>query len=317
VPHLGITTPGPSPVRHHRAALLFVSGSRALGFAAVFAGGVTAQRVRAQDEPALLARKLQELSLTRALAIEAPARASLQFRSAPASTGSNDVGPLIWQAFFSGALLKVSLRDSSAPVALHLNPLLDVAVLQSCSREPDRQGRYCRTFCALPGEVLSGATPTGMMPFWLGGDLPLVALRNTALERLRSFEYFRSSFTDSSGTYCRSRWHELAEYRILRAIQASQSLDREQLGMAMSRYYGALKDSNQSVPSAQVSIGLLLGNLDQFNLAGVVALPSDRLLLLFSPKRSGWHMVALLYDASQPARILNATAFSFSGTTND
>ena len=70
-------------------------------------------------------------------------------------TGAEESLPVLWTPFFENAIVRLGRVQSSAPVALYYNPLLDVAVFTAWER---RQRQYhVASIRALPGEHLADA----------------------------------------------------------------------------------------------------------------------------------------------------------------
>lgn len=105
--------------------------------------------------------------------------------------GSGRVGdevlPLLWGPFFENAIVQLGRLGSLAPVALHYNPLLDVAVLTRWEKQGE--GYRVASVRALPGERLDepgAAAP--LLPEWMGaGDGAVDALARIAAARLAVF----------------------------------------------------------------------------------------------------------------------------------
>jgi hypothetical protein len=256
-------------------------------------------------------RALQEFVLTRALLIESPESADLSFL--PRSAATESIGPsetaahaALWHTFFRGALLSVGRIRSAAPMALHYNPYLDVAVIQGCD-SLDYAGRMCQDLCALPGEALSGALPAHPGPAWLRAPPILGALVDTSRSRVGAFRDAHPAAASKASMwkarYCRPEWQTLAELRVVLAMQATQALDRVRLGRAIGRYLNARPAVDHTErPSTTETIDYLLTHLEQFNFVGSVELSADRQLLLFCPKRTGWFLLALMTGSAEAGR---------------
>ena len=95
--------------------------------------------------------------------------------------------PLLWAPFFSNAIVQPGRLESSGPVVLYYDPLLDIVVLTYWMRT--EQGYRVASARALPGETL--ATPDAAVapePSWISARTGAVeALARTASSRLDAF----------------------------------------------------------------------------------------------------------------------------------
>lgn len=269
-------------------------------------------------------RRITEFVLTRALMIESPRTTRLSFLSDPesAATARPEQVPavLIWEAFFRGALLVTGRTSSARPIALHYNPYMDVAVVQGCDAALST-ARQCQQFCAVPGEVLLGSSADSPTPTWLKTLAPLTAMVDTTRTRVARFRDAHPA-RDSNAVawtrqYCRPDWHDRAVFRAMNAIAANTEVDRTELGRAIGNYLKQHGNTNGARASgADAAITYLLVHLGEFKVAGAIGIPGGARILLFSPKRSGWQTVAMLYGPESSANggqptLLDAIVLSF------
>ena len=264
---------------------------------------------------------------SRALGIEAPAALAMALDSIPAAAIDNRRGNRehrlrAWQLFFQGSLLKAGRLSSTTPLAIHYNPVLDVALIQGCGTgaNPPRASGCRQQFCALPGEALSGTRVKGLGPEWLSEPQPLEALVAVSRSRISGFEAAHPADargpTEWRDAYCNPKWQEMAELRVIQGLVAVPAIQPGALGGAVARYVGERRTAGPRTDSGARRLDFLLANLSAFSLSGAVELPGDRHLLILTPRVNGWYALALLMGAPAGVRggsgtLLDATVLSF------
>lgn len=105
-----------------------------------------------------------------------------------AATVPNEVRPVLWGLFFENAIVKLGRLQSSVPVALYFNPLLDVALFTLWRRQEDAY--VVQRARVLPGERLDGSGgPVSLFPEWIGTkSSPPTALARITAQRLEQFD---------------------------------------------------------------------------------------------------------------------------------
>jgi hypothetical protein len=263
------------------------------------------------------------LIATRALGVERPHALAHVLDGMPRTDilgGGDDTAPRLkaWQMFFQGSLLKLGRIGSATPLALHYNPFLDVAVLQSCGRGQSGD-MECRHVCALPGEALSGKSARRLAPSWLSESSPLHGLVALNRRRIEAFEAAHPADAKDAvewrEQYCQREWQEAAELRVLQGLTALHGVEPERLGRAIA-HYAEGRTSARANGTRSKTVDYLLANLSAFSISGTVELPDERRLLLMTPRASGWYTVAVLMRegggrAAGRDRLLDATVLSF------
>ena len=130
---------------------------------------------------------IDDALVLRAAGIKGEAAGVLSEMPGAGRVGGEERLGVLWAPFFDNAIVKLGRLQSSVPVALYYNPLLDVALLTLWEQ---RDGRYrVVAVRALPGERLAepGAeVPPG--PSWMAAeDGALEALERTTAARLGAF----------------------------------------------------------------------------------------------------------------------------------
>ena len=164
----------------------------ALAVVAAFSGSSSAQ-----DEADARLFAGQVLSL-RAAGVAGEDSASRVLADVP-GLGADGAAPVLWAPFFENAVVTQSRLNSSRPVALYYNPLLDVALFTSWKK---RDGGFRVALArALPGERLSerdAETPT--RPPWMASpENPALALAAITGSRLATFERAYPEQGDGAG----------------------------------------------------------------------------------------------------------------------
>ena len=92
----------------------------------------------------------------------------------------------LWRPFFENAIVKLGRLDTSAPVALYYNPLLDIAVLAIWAKRGNNL--FVTTIRALPGERIGAPNADfAEQPAWMLAEDPVDALGQVTSERLDAF----------------------------------------------------------------------------------------------------------------------------------
>lgn len=246
---------------------------------------------------------LREAVTLRALGIESPGAIESLLTTMPIGTMGRDAESstqrqLAWSTFFRGTLLKLGQLKSSTPLALHYNPLIDVAVVQACQLAADALSLSCTELCALPGEALS-STPPAAEPAWMSETDPLTAL--TQLAAVRTGAFAKAHPADSSvgapwrERYCKADLQSIAELRILQGMLSTAEVDSRALGGAVAAFLKRTgTPERQPVSEVDAEVRGLLANLSALSLAGAVSTGDGGWLLFFTPKRSGWRQVVLV-----------------------
>lgn len=270
---------------------------------------------------------LREAVTTRALAVEAVGVIEPLLQSMPIGVMARDPvslhrRQLAWSVFFRGTLLKLGQMQSTTPLALHYNPLLDVAVIQGCNL--GRGGlTQCTKLCAFPGETLAGTTPASVPSWFAGTDSdPLKRMSDLAASRVRSFA--RNYPVDSTNAvpwrkkYCSSALQSIAELRIAQGLLSMSKLQPERLGSGVRDYLRSSSGTGANPRKSQdAELHGLLENLSALSLSGAVALTDHGWLLFFTPKTTGWRQVALLVRPASKGnlRLESARIVSFTSET--
>ena len=113
--------------------------------------------------------------------------------------GADGAAPVLWAPFFENAVVKLSRLNSSRPVALYYNPLLDAALFTSWK---ERDGGFrVASARALPGERLSARdTEAPPRPPWMASpENPALALAAVTASRLAAFERAYPEGGDGAG----------------------------------------------------------------------------------------------------------------------
>ena len=94
---------------------------------------------------------------------------------------------VLWRPFFSNAVVQLGRMASSGPVALYLDPVLDIAIIAYWRNEGD--GFVLASAHALPGaRLLDGAAEAAILPPWLSArEDPVGAMAADMAERLAAF----------------------------------------------------------------------------------------------------------------------------------
>lgn len=282
-----------------------------------------------RDDAALAVRTSASLfGATRALGVEAPAALASALDAMPPSSisrGPEDRAQRLsgWQMFFRGSLLKLGRLSSATPLALHYNPILDVALVQGCDHRVGTDVvEGCQKMCAVPGEVLSDANVLDIGPEWLSQSNPMEGLAVSARTRVDAFEVAHPADSgDLPGwqeQFCRPDWQEIAEQRVLHGLIALHNVDVVGLGGAIARYADERGTADPPAPSGvrETRLDYLLSNLSSFVPTGAVELPGERQLIFFTPRTTGWYAVAVLTGAKVTTpeagrQLLDATTISF------
>lgn len=263
------------------------------------------------------------LVATRALGVERPQALTHVLDGMPRTDilgAGDDNAPRLkaWQMFFQGSVLKLGRIGSATPLALHYNPFLDVAVLQSCGRGQSGDIE-CRHACALPGEALSGKSARRLAPSWLSESSPLHGLVALNRRRIEAFEAAHPADTKGAvewrEQYCRRDWQEAAELRVLQGLTALHDVEPERLGRAIA-HYAEGRTLARAIGTRSKTVDYLLANLSAFSISGTLQLPDERRLLLLTPRASGWYTIAVLMRerggrVAGAERLLDATVLSF------
>ena len=104
-----------------------------------------------------------------------------------AATVSGAVLPALWGPFFENTVVRLGRLNASVPVALYLNPLLDVALFTLWQRQGDSY--VVHRARVLPGERLDGTRGSvSLFPAWIATKSPPTpALVRIAAQRLEQF----------------------------------------------------------------------------------------------------------------------------------
>ena len=104
-----------------------------------------------------------------------------------AKTVPGELLPALWGPFFENAIVKLGRLNASVPVALYLNPLLDVALFTLWRRQGNAYVVHKARL--LPGERLDGpGGPVSLLPTWIATESsPPAALARITAERLERF----------------------------------------------------------------------------------------------------------------------------------
>lgn len=105
-----------------------------------------------------------------------------------AATVPDEIQPALWGLFFENAIVKLGRLQSSVPVALYFNPLLDVALFTLWRRQGDAY--VVQRARVLPGERLDGSGgPVSLFPAWIATkSSPPAALARITAQRLEQFD---------------------------------------------------------------------------------------------------------------------------------
>ncbi len=249
---------------------------------------------------------LREALTLRALAVEAPEAMDEAFATMPAGAlgrAPSDAAKrrLVWSFVFRGTLLKLGQLASASPLALHYNPMLDIAVVQACSREVAAKVPRCQELCAIPGEVLT-AQRVAAQPLWMTDSEPLTALSRVASARVAAFARDRPGNTAGNSppwrtSYCKPTYQRVAEMRAMQGLLSLAEVSVPALEAAV-RSYATETPLSAGGREPDVEIGALLANMPSLLPSSAVALPSGGWILTFTPKATGWRQIALLADAT-------------------
>lgn len=111
-----------------------------------------------------------------------------EFLEAMPGSGLASEVPLrfLWTSFFKNSIMKLGRLNSSSPIALYYNPLLDIGVLAYWQKQED--GYHISTIRATPGERISYSDASvSLQPSWMRAENPVGELSATTKTRLDAF----------------------------------------------------------------------------------------------------------------------------------
>ena len=265
-----------------------------------------------QTQPAAI---IQKAVLTRALGIEDPRELASMLDTMPPGLIAHDPSSaaqrsMLWSAFFKGSLTKLGNIDSRTPLIVFYNPIMDVAVFQTCEYPTGSAAPTCQRLCAAPGELLEGAPPA-KSPIWLAQPDALDALKANTAHRMAAFERDHPSAAKNAQSLdkglCSSKSQSIAELRLLQTTTALTQLNAKRLTEAVARYVRAAaktaqttrpqtgKPANKRTPDPILE---LLAHLDTLSLSAAIPSADKGWLLFLTPRHTGWKLAVVRIDGA-------------------
>lgn len=265
---------------------------------------------------------LREGIATRAYAIEVPSVIQSRLDSMPLgildhTSDSSAHRRALWSLFFKGSLMK--MNGHSQQRMFYYNPMVDVAVVLSCSRAATGSGIACQSLCAMPGESLSGEKPQ-RRPAWISADDPLPQIERITSARMAAIDRGERLVTDATNLagaqrqYCRPADQAIAETRLLDQLSVMSDVDTSHMKHAAALYIAnAASKAAATSPRGDLALSLLL-HPNELSISGVVPFGGEGWLMFYTPKANGWRQAALYVhrDAQGTLNIRGARALNFS-----
>jgi hypothetical protein len=251
---------------------------------------------------------LTTATYTRALASEAPVMVQRQLQSMPVAIFQRDAASdrnalLAWSLFFKGSMIRLGRLRTATPQIAYYNPIVDVAVIENCRYSKVDGKPMCLRMCAKPGEALTGEAPT-RSPGWLTAQDPLQAMLKATARRMSAFDRASDGLLSPKGVECTVKDQAVSELRVVDVSGAVAKVDVRQFSKAVAAYLTRVAASARSLDfSSRTAVATdptltVLIHLDQLSLSGAVSAGQDTRILFFTPKRSGWGQVAMVFSVA-------------------
>lgn len=251
---------------------------------------------------------LSTATYTRALASEAPIMIQRQLQSTPVAIFRRN-GPtqqnalLAWSLFFRGSMIRLGRLRTATPQIAYYNPISDVVVIENCRYSTANGQPTCLRMCAKPGENMT-AEPVTRSPSWLSAQHPVQAILKTTAKRISAFDKQSDSVFFGNEIQCSVKDQAISELRMVDISQGVANVDIRRFSGAIADYLAETATSARSRNlSSRTAIATdptltVLTHLDQLSLSGAVSAGEQARILFFTPKRSGWGQVVMVFSVA-------------------
>jgi hypothetical protein len=245
----------------------------------------------------------------RGLGSEAPFLIQRQLQSMPVAVFQRDAGSqphalLAWSLLFKGSMIRLEGLKTPTPQIAYYNPIADVLVMTGCRYSAADTKPQCLHMCAMPGEVLN-KEGIARAPAWLTARDPLEAMLKTTAKRISTLDSMFGGVFPPSGIQCGAENQAASELRLVDVSAGVANVDVSRFSKAVAAYLArvdARMRSRNATDKKAISTDRtlrVLSHLDQLSLSGAVSAGEQARILFFTPKRTGWGQVAMVFSLSK------------------